>query len=186
MDPSTIVALGNSLTEGFGVAPKDAYPVKLRDILAQQQVHCRMINAGISGDTCRGVLSRLHTIQPMAPDLVILEIGINDVLMGAMTERIQAVIEEIVETLLSWNMVVALAGMELPPMGNEEIEQSFAALYRTVAETRDLPFIPGFTAPLWAEPGRVQYDGLHPNAAGYTAIVNHISPFVLKALERCA
>ncbi len=180
----TVVALGNSLTEGFGVAPHDAYTVKLEALLKQQGINCRMINAGISGDTCRGVLSRLHLIRSMDPDLVILEIGINDVLMGAMTERIQANVSAIVEKILSWDTVVALAGMELPPMGNPDIEKTFAALYIAVAESFDLPFIPGFTAPLWAEPGRVQYDGLHPNGAGYEAIANHIAPWVIRALKR--
>jgi len=180
----TVVALGDSLTEGFGVAPWDAYTVKLKALLKEQGIDCRIVNAGISGDTCRGVLNRLPEIRMMAPDLVILEIGINDVLMGAMTERIQANISAIVETLRSWHITVALAGMELPPMGNPEAEQRFAALYPAVSESFDLPFVPGFTAPLWAEPGRVQHDGLHPNAAGYEAIAGHIAPWVVKALER--
>lgn len=180
----TIVALGDSLTEGFGVAPQDAYPVKLKALLDQQGIDCRIINAGISGDTCRGVLNRLAEIPMMAPDLVILEIGINDVLMGAMTERIQANISAIVEKLRSRSIAVALAGMELPPMGNPELERQYAALYSAVAERFDLPFIPGFTAPLWAEPGRVQYDGLHPNAAGYQAIADHIAPWVIEAMKR--
>lgn len=184
IDKQTIVALGDSLTEGFGVAPGDAYPVKLAEWLRQQGIACRMINAGISGDTCRGVLSRLEPVRMVAPDLVILEIGVNDVLMGAMTDRIQANVGAIVENLRSAGITVALAGMELPPMGDPETEDAFAALYPAVAEAYGLPFIPGFTAPLWAQPGRLQYDGLHPNAAGYAAIVRHIAPWVKAALKR--
>lgn len=180
----TIVALGDSLTEGFGVAPRDAYPYRLQGLLQAGGIACRIVNAGISGDTCRGVLARLGEVERWRPDLVILEIGVNDVLMGVMTERIQANIGAIVERLHSGGIPVALAGMDLPPVGDPGVEAAFAAIYPAVAEAHDLAFIPGFTAPLWGRPERLQYDGLHPNAAGYEAICAHILPSVVAAVER--
>ena len=144
----TIVALGDSLTEGFGVAPRDAYPYRLQGLLQAEGVACRIVNAGISGDTCRGVLARLGEVERWRPDMVILEIGINDVLMGVMTERIRANIDAIVERLQDGGIPVVLAGMDLPPMGEPEVEAAFAALYPAVAEAYDLALIPGSEIPI--------------------------------------
>ncbi|HDI61278.1 MAG TPA: arylesterase [Desulfobacteraceae bacterium] len=182
-DNLKILALGNSLTEGFGVAPQDAYPHILQQMLEAEGIVCRLINAGVSGDTCRGVLSRLDTIPSWSPHLVILEIGVNDVLMGRWPERIQADLGGIVQRLLGWNIPVALAGMQIPPLGDPEAEAAFAAIYPAVADAFRIPLIPEFTAPLWAAPGRVQYDGLHPNAEGYRAICAHILPAAIRIIR---
>lgn len=182
--PLHIVALGDSLTEGFGVAPRDAYPYVLQQMLENKGIACRLLNLGVSGDTCRGVLSRLDTIPSWSPDLVILEIGVNDVLMGRWPERIQADLGAIVQRLLGWDIPVALAGMQIPPLGDPETEAAFAAIYPAVAEAFRIPLIAGFAAPLWDAPGRVQYDGLHPNAEGYRAICAHILPSVIGVIRR--
>jgi acyl-CoA thioesterase-1 len=184
VDPIDIVALGDSLTEGFGVAPRDAYPFRLQKMLHAEGIACRVVNAGVSGDTCRGVLARLEAVFRWTPDLVILEIGVNDVLMGLFAERIRVNLGAIVERLTTRGIPVALAGMQMPPVGDPEAEAEFAAIYPAVAEAFDIPLIPGFAAPLWDAPGRVQYDGLHPNAAGYQAICEHILPWVVKAIAR--
>jgi acyl-CoA thioesterase-1 len=183
-DPLTIVALGDSLTEGFGVAPYDAYPFVLQGLLKADGIACRMINAGVSGDTCRSLRARLAAVAGWAPDLVILEIGLNDVLMGRMARRIGADLGAIIAQLAAFNTAVAVAGLQMPPLGDVEGEAEFAALYPEAARAHGVALIPGFTAPLWQAPGRVQYDGLHPNAAGYRAICAHILPDVKGAIAK--
>jgi acyl-CoA thioesterase-1 len=182
----TIVALGDSLTEGFGVAPRDAYPFLLQSLLNAEGIACRVINAGVSGDTCRALLARLETVSIWMPDLVILEIGVNDVLMGRFVERIRVDLCTIVERLAAHNIAVALAGMQMPPLGDPETEAAFATIYPEVARTHRVALIPEFAASLWTAPGRVQYDGLHPNAAGYRAICAHILPSVTKVIAELA
>ena len=182
-DPMTIVALGDSLTEGFSVAPRDAYPFVLQKLLNDAGIGCRVINAGVSGDTCRDVLARLQAVTRWAPDLVILEIGVNDVLMGRFVETIRRDLHAIIEKLLARAIPVALAGMQIPPLGDPQTESAFAALYPAAAEAFQIPLIPDFAAPLWAAPGRVQYDGLHPNAAGYRAICAQILTSVLEVIR---
>jgi acyl-CoA thioesterase I len=181
--PPHIVALGDSLTEGFGVAPRDAYPYVLQQMLEAEGIACRLVNLGVSGDTCRAVLSRLDTIPSWSPDLVILEIGVNDVLMGRWPERIHADLGAIVQRLRGWGIPVALAGMQMPPLGDPETEAAFAAIYPAVAEVFRIPLIADFAASLWTAPGRVQYDGLHPNAEGYRAICAHILPAVARIIR---
>jgi len=179
----SITALGDSLTAGFGVAPTESYPRRLEQALNLEGFACRIHNAGLNGDTCRGVLSRLDSVIGRRPHWVILEIGINDILMGAMPVRIHANITTIVERLLAENTNVILADMELPPMGDPAGEKEFAQLYPLVAEKFALPRIPGFLNPVFEAPGRVQYDGLHPNAEGYAAITRHLVPWVRRALK---
>ena len=84
-----MLALGDSLTEGFGVGPRDNYPAGLEARLHKKGFNCRVINAGVSGDTCRNLMARMDRVLDPGPDLVILEIGLNDILMGAMPERIR-------------------------------------------------------------------------------------------------
>ena len=182
-DPLTIVALGDSLTEGFGVDPRDAYPFVLQKLLRAARIGCRVINAGVSGDTCRNVLARLEAVFRWAPDLVILEIGVNDVLMGRSVESIGKDLCAIIEMLLARDIPVALAGMQIPPLGDPDTEAAFAALYLAAAERFKIFLIADFAASLWAAPGRVQYDGLHPNAAGYRAICAQILPQIVKIMN---
>ncbi|MCG6894358.1 MAG: arylesterase [Desulfobacteraceae bacterium] len=182
-DLFTIVALGNSLTEGWGVAPWESYPARLQAALNRSRMDCHVVNAGISGDTCRGVLSRLDEVRMLEPDLVILEIGVNDILMGAQADRIQNNIRAIVERLQAGNIPVLLAGMELPPVVGEPIRVEFAAIYSTVARSLQSRFLPSFTRPLWDRPENLQSDGLHPTAEGYRAITDHVLPWVVRAVE---
>ncbi|MGD9018489.1 MAG: GDSL-type esterase/lipase family protein, partial [Desulfobacterales bacterium] len=146
-DNCCIVALGDSLTEGFGVPPEGSFPARLDGLLRRRGTDCRVINMGRSGDTCRGVLARLSQVLALAPDLVILEIGLNDVLMGAMVERIELNISRIVERLTAARARVLLAGMVLPPMGEPDGESAFAGIYPRVAAANGVGLIPGFNAP---------------------------------------
>jgi acyl-CoA thioesterase-1 len=182
-DPFTIVALGDSLTEGWGVAPWESYPARLQTALNRLQMNCHVVNAGISGDTCRGVLSRLDEVHMLEPNLVILEIGVNDILMGAQPDRIQGNIRSIVERLQTEGIPVLLAGMELPPVVGGPIRAEFAAIYPTVARSLPSRFLPSFTRPLWNRPENLQSDGLHPTADGYRAITDHVLPWVVRAVE---
>jgi acyl-CoA thioesterase-1 len=182
-DAFNIVALGDSLTEGYGVAPWQSYPARLQGRLNEAGISGQVVNAGISGDTCRGVLARLGEVLLLGPDLVIVEIGINDFLLGALPDRIQNHITAIVERIQAEGVFVMLAGMELPPVVNRKIREEFADIYPAVAEALHLTWIPGFTRPLFDEPGYLQLDGLHPTAEGYEAITEHILPWVVRAVR---
>ncbi len=179
-----IVALGDSLTEGFGVRPGDSYPAVLEAMLNKKGFKCTVINAGRSGDTCRNLMARMHRVPDLAPDLVILEIGLNDILMGAMPERISQMITTMVQRLMDEAIPVALAGMVLPYVGDTETETAFAAIYPDVAQALDLMLIPSFNGPSLEKAGGIQFDGIHPTAAGYAAITAYILPWVVRIMER--
>lgn len=179
-----ILALGDSLTEGFGVGPQDNYPAGLAARLHRKGFSCHVINAGVSGDTCRNLMARMDRALDFGPDMVILEIGLNDILMGAMPERIRHMITTMAERITARAIPLLLGGMVLPAMGDAETENAFAAIYPAVARALDLMLIPSFNGPALKTAGGLQFDGIHPTAAGYAAIVDHMLPWVIKALAR--
>ncbi len=177
-----ILALGDSLTEGFGVGPQYSYPAGLAALLHKKGFNCNVINAGCSGDTCRNLMARMDRALDIGPDFVILEIGLNDILMGAMPEQISRMITSIARRITARAIPVILAGMMLPAMGDTETETAFAAIYPAVAQNLDLALIPSFNGPALEKTGGIQFDGIHPTAAGYAAIIEHILPWVVQAL----
>jgi acyl-CoA thioesterase-1 len=179
-----ILALGDSLTEGFGVDPKHSYPVGLAGLLHKKGFNCNVINAGCSGDTCRNLMARMDRVLDIGPDVVILEIGLNDILMGAMPEQISRMITTIAGRITARAIPVILAGMVLPAMGDTETETAFTAIYPAVAQNLDLVLIPSFNGPALEKTGGLQFDGIHPTASGYAAIIKHILPWVVQGLAR--
>ncbi len=179
-----ILALGDSLTEGFGVGPQYSYPVGLAALLHKKGFSCNVINAGCSGDTCRNLMARMDRVLDIGPNVVIVEIGLNDILMGAMPGQISRMITTIARRITARAIPVILAGMVLPAMGDTETETAFAAIYPAVAQNLDLVLIPSFNGPALEKTGGLQFDGIHPTAAGYSAIIKHMLPWVVQVLVR--
>ncbi len=181
-----IVVLGDSLAEGFGVAPGEDYPALLEALLHREGVSCRVVNAGVSGDTCRGASARLGRVLSVSPDLVVVEIGLNDILMGAMPERIRACVTRILERLASEGVAAVLAGMVLPETGDPDTERDFADLYAAAARDAGAVLLPAFNRPAFECRDGLQFDGLHPTSEGYRAIAANSLPHVVRAIGRLA
>jgi acyl-CoA thioesterase I len=114
-DRPRIVAFGNSLTAGLGVAAEDAYPARLQHRLNAQGFRYRVINAGVSGDTTAGGLRRVDWVLKGRPNFVILELGGNDGLRGLNLQETKANLERIIQRCQDASVRVILAGMKLPP-----------------------------------------------------------------------
>jgi acyl-CoA thioesterase-1 len=181
----TIVALGDSLSAGFGVAEDQAYPARLARKLEADGYHFDVINAGISGETSSGTLARIQwVLASLEPDIVILETGANDGLRGQDPDLLKKNLEELLARLKARNIVVILAGMRMLPNLGPAYTQDFERVYPRVAEAHEVIFIPFF---LESVAGRSRYnqpDKLHPNAQGYARIVEDLYPYVLQAIER--
>jgi acyl-CoA thioesterase I len=179
-----VVAVGDSLTAGYGVAPSDAYPAQLERKLNQAGYRWQVINAGISGETSSGTLSRIDWILKNKPDIVILETGANDGLRGVDPNLTRKNIDEIVTRLKEKDVEVVLAGMQaLRNMGGP-FTREFAAIYPSLAEKHDLILMPFFLTQVAGEPHLNLGDGIHPSGEGYRIITDAIYPFVLQAIER--
>jgi acyl-CoA thioesterase-1 len=182
-DVFTIVALGDSLTAGLGVDEAQAYPAVLERRLKADGHAVRVVNAGISGETSSGAVSRLEwTLSSLDPDLVILETGANDGLRGIDPKILQANLDRLITELKKAEVEVILAGMQMLPNLGPDYTSRFRAIYPQIAETHDVPLIPFFLEGVAGNQSYNQSDMLHPNAEGYRRIVDHIYPWVVAAL----
>ena len=183
-DEIVIVALGDSLTAGFGVAAEQAFPARLQAALGDQGVAARVIDAGVSGDTTTDGLARLDRVLGDDLDLVIVELGANDGLSGLDPDTTHENLDAILARLRERNIVAVLTGMLAPPILGAEYGAAFNGLFPRLAADHDLVFYPFFLDGVAARPTLNQADGVHPNAAGVDVIVAGITPYILDALRR--
>ncbi len=179
----TIVALGDSLTEGLGVEEESAYPAILEQKLREQGYSYRVVNAGISGETSSGTLSRIKWLMTLKPDIVILVIGANDGFRGIETTLIESNIRAIIKQLNDNDVTVVLGGMQIVQNLGRDYTTAFAEIYPRVARAEDIILIPFFLSGVAAEQELNQPDGIHPTAAGYRVIVDNMLPYVLEAIK---
>jgi acyl-CoA thioesterase-1 len=166
-----IVALGDSLTAGYGLDAEASFPVRLEAALKARGHDVAVINAGVSGDTSRGGLERLDWAVPDGTDAVIVELGANDALRGIEPDVTRANLEAILKHLVERDIAVLIAGMQAPPNLGEDYAVAFNAIYPELAERFDVALYPFFLEGVAAERKLNQTDGMHPNAAGVEAIV---------------
>ena len=180
----TIVAVGDSLTAGYGVKETEAYPARLENKLHEAGHRWRVVNAGISGETSSGTRSRITWILKLKPDIVILETGANDGLRGIDPQVTQHAIEGIVRVLQENQVTVILAGMQMVSNLGRDYTAAFAALYPVVARKFNLILIPFFLQGVAGEPSLNQGDGIHPVAEGYRTVTETVYPYVLRAVNK--
>lgn len=180
----TIVAVGDSLTAGFGVAADESYPALLERKLRAEGYDYRVINAGINGEKSGEALARIDAILSLEPDIVILQTGTNDGLRGVSPEEMKGNIRAIVRTLTEHGITVVLAGMENLKRRKGDYDEVFARAYPEIAEEEGVILIPLFLSGVAGEPRLNRGDGIHPTAEGYRIVMETVYPFVAEALER--
>lgn len=178
-----IVAMGNSLTEGLGVSPDEAWPALLEAKLQAAGHNYEVINAGISGETTSGAVSRADWVLRLEPDIIILETGGNDSLRGVDLDVTEENLAQLVDTFQNKGSVVVLAGMQTLRNLGPDYTSRFASLYPALAQERDLILIPFFLEGVAADPELNQPDGIHPTAEGYEIVLETVYPYVLEAIE---
>jgi len=182
-DRPRIVAFGDSLTAGFGVAAEQAYPARLQRRLEEQGLRYRVINAGVSGDTTAGGLRRVDWVLKSRPHFVILELGANDGLRGLNIEQTKANLEGIIQRCQEAGVTVILAGMKLPPNYGREYTNGFEAIYPALAKQYRLTLIPFFLDGVAGSASLNQADGIHPTSEGYRIIADKVMETVKPLLK---
>lgn len=179
-----IVAVGDSLTAGYGLSEEAAYPAVLERRLNDAGYRFQVVNAGISGETSSGTRSRIDWIMTLSPDIVILETGANDGLRGIDPALTRDNVDAIVAELNRQGVVVVLAGMKMVKNMGPAFTKSFEEIYPAVAAARKVILVPFFLEGVAGEQSLNQSDGIHPTAKGYEKVVDVVLPYAIEAVER--
>jgi acyl-CoA thioesterase I len=174
--PLKIVALGDSLTAGYGLAANEAFPVRLQRALAAKGIATDIANAGVSGDTTSGGLARFDWSVPDGTDAVIVELGANDALRGVDPKVTRGALGALLRRLGERHIPVLLCGMLAPRNLGKDYGTAFDAIYPDLAREYGAILYPFFLDGIATDPKLNQRDGLHPTAAGIDVIVEKILP----------
>lgn len=190
-EPITIAALGDSLTQGYGLPPEEGFVPQLQSWLDASGAEVVLFNAGVSGDTTAGGLSRVAWTLTPEVDAMIVALGGNDLLRGIDPGAARANLEGILEAAKVAGVPVLLAGLPVPGNYGPDYKTAFEAIYPELAAEYGALHVADFLAPISAraadgEPvaDLMQADGLHPSAAGVALIVKALGPRVLELIDR--
>lgn len=183
-EPIRIVALGDSLTAGYGLPPGDAFPVRLEAALKRKGHHVEVINAGVSGDTADQGLARLDWSTPDNADAAIVEFGANDALRGIDPKATRAALDEMVGRLTAKGLPVLVTGMMAPRNMGPDFAARYDPIFPEIAAKHGALFDPFFLEGVALEARLNQRDGIHPNREGVDLIVARILPKVEELIAR--
>ncbi len=178
--PVEILALGTSLTQGYGLPPGTEFTVQLQAALKKAGIDAVVTNAGVSGDTTAGGLARLDWSLADHPDAVILELGSNDMLRGIAPSETEKNLRAILDKLRAQHVKVLLTGMHAQRNLGAEYVKQFDGIYPRLAHDYPVLFYPFILDGVALNPKLNQADGMHPNPAGVKIIIARMLPFVKK------
>jgi acyl-CoA thioesterase-1 len=182
-----VLAFGDSLTAGYGLPVAQAFPTRLEAALRRAGVAARVQNAGVSGDTSAAGRARLAWVLRASkgnPDLVIVELGANDMLRGLSPDQTRAHLDAILAELKRRRIPVLLAGMRAAPNMGRDYAKRFEAIYPDLARKYGVRLYPFFLSGVAAQRGLLQADGMHPNPRGVEIVVKGIAPVVAAMVRK--
>ncbi|WP_253183441.1 arylesterase [Sphingobium phenoxybenzoativorans] len=180
-----ILAFGDSLTAGYGLKPAEAFPAQLEAALRRDKIAVRVQNAGVSGDTTAQARARLDWVlrsMKQKPDLVIVQLGGNDMLRGIDPAQTRANLSAILAELKKRKMPVLLAGMLAAPNLGSDYARKFNPIYPALAKQYGAALYPFFLRGVTGNPKLLLKDNMHPTGPGVAVVVRGIAPSVKKAL----
>jgi acyl-CoA thioesterase-1 len=179
----TVLVFGDSLSAGYGIDVDQSWPALLQVRLESQGYEHRVINASISGETTEGGVTRIaSTLENFSPDLVILELGGNDGLRGFPPERMKANLQTIIETAKASGAAVVMLGIRIPTNYGPRYTGAFEDVYRVLAEQLGVLWIEFFMEGVALNEDLMQEDGIHPNAAAQSILLDNAWPIIRQAL----
>jgi acyl-CoA thioesterase-1 len=179
-----ILALGDSLTAGYGLARPEGFVAQLEAALRAKGIPARVLDGGVSGDTTAGGRARLDWALADRPDVAIVALGGNDGLRAIPPEATYANLDAILRRLAERNVPALLAGMLAPPNLGAEYGEAFRHAFERLAQEHNVVFYPFFLDGVAADPALNQPDGIHPNARGVAVMVERILPAVERLIEK--
>lgn len=181
-DTSLVVFLGDSLTAGLGLEEGQAYPAVLERELKEEGLPVRILNAGVSGDTTAGGLSRIDWLLGQHPDVVVVALGSNDGLRALPVDQTEKNLREIIRRSQATGARVLLLGMKMPPNYGPEYTESFEGIYTAIAKDMNVPLVPFLLEGVGGERSLNQADGIHPTAKGQEILAKNVRPYLEEVL----
>ncbi|MBP0437840.1 arylesterase [Tianweitania sediminis] len=182
-DPLQIVGFGDSLMAGYQLAPSDSFAAKLEAALKARGLDVTVANAGVSGDTTSGGLSRIDWSVPDGTDLVVLELGANDMLRGLPPQQTRDNLDAMLKRLTDRGIAVVLAGMMAAPNLGAAYGKAYNSIFPDLARKYDVPLVPFFLDGVVGVSGLQLADGLHPNERGVDVMVERSLPVIERAVR---
>jgi len=181
--PVRILAFGDSLTAGAGVAAEDSLPAQLQRRLAKDGYNVEVAQGGVSGDTTTTGLARLDYTLGAGPfEIAIVELGANDMLNGHDPKVTRANLDKILTVLQQKGVRPVLTAMVSSANHGQAYKREFDSIYPDLAARHQVPLVPFILEGVWGSPALLVGDGVHPNAAGVAKIVKKLAPYVEKTL----
>jgi len=176
----TILFFGDSLTAGYGLSPEIAFPALVEKELIKENKKVKVINAGLSGETSAGGLSRIDWTLRQPVDVFVLELGANDGLRGLPIEQTEKNLQAIIDKVKSKypKVKIVLAGMMVPPNMGKSYSDEFKRIYPTMAQKNKTILIPFLLEGVAGNEKLNQADGIHPNAEGHRIVANNLIAFL--------
>jgi acyl-CoA thioesterase-1 len=173
-----IVFIGDSLTEGFGVATSQAYPTLLKEKLDKAGKTVKIYNGGISGSTTAGAAKRVQWFIKEKPDYIVLALGANDGLRGLKPQESEKNLDQAIKLILKNKIKVILAGIEVPPNYGKKYQIDFKNIFSNLAKKNNVIFYPFLLKDVGGIKELNQSDGIHPNEKGYEKISQNLFDFL--------
>ncbi|MEM1409033.1 MAG: arylesterase [Bacteroidota bacterium] len=182
-DKKTIIFFGDSITAGYGLSKEQAFPALIASSFKDEGLNCEILNAGLSGETSAGGLSRIDWILRKPVDVFVLELGANDGLRGLPLESTKSNLQKIIDKVKGQNPNVALviAGMMVPPNLGSEYTKEFEEIFPDLARANDAILIPFLLDGVAGNQELNLADGIHPNVEGHRIVAKNIFPVIKKA-----
>lgn len=182
--PKVILFFGDSITAGYGLSPEEAFPALVEKKLNKTDRKVKVVNAGLSGETSAGGLSRIDWILRQPVDIFVLELGGNDGLRGLPLDQTRKNLQGIIDKVKGKypNCKIVLAGMMVPPNMGKEYTDDFRRVFPELATKNKATLIPFILDGVGGIEKLNQADGIHPNVEGHQIISNKIAPVFEKLL----
>lgn len=188
-EPITVAVLGDSLVEGYGLPKPDGFVPQLENWLTENGQDVTLINAGVSGDTTSGGVSRIDWTLTPDVDAIIVSLGANDMLRGLDPALSRQNLDKILTVVQGKNQPVMLIGIQAPNNFGADYKRDFESIYPDLAKQYDTLLYANFVGALFTDSDMgamlekyFQADGIHPNAVGVKRIVNDMGPTVVELI----
>lgn len=182
----TILFFGNSITAGYQLDMDEAFPALIQNRLDSLGFNYQVINAGLSGETTAGGMSRIEWVLNTVPDVFVLELGANDGLRGLPLEESRKNLQDIIDAVKKVNsdVKIVLAGMQVPPNLGQDYTQAFQEIFPELAKNNNATLIPFILEGVAGDPDLNLDDGIHPTPEGHMILTETVWKYLEPLLEK--